>query len=95
MSTSRTFTPRYFDETLDSHDADSLVFRDKAKNKYLEAATKPDDLHKTLPRQQADQLANQITTFEVHVVSSHVVIQENLRGISTELSAPPSTKQAN
>ena len=33
---------------LDSHNADSLVFRDKAKNKYLEVATKLDDLHKTL-----------------------------------------------
>ena len=83
-------TPR---RSLNSHNADPLVFRDKVKNKYLKAATKLDDLHKTLSHQQADQLINQIITFEANVASSDIAIQKNLRGIPTELSAPPPTVQ--
>ena len=55
---------------------------------------KLEDLHNNLPRQQADQLANQLATFEVNVTSSHAAIQKNLQGIPTELPAPPPTKQA-
>ena len=44
--------------------------------------------------QQADQLVNQLTTFQVNVASSHAAIQKNLQGIPTKLSASPPTKQA-
>ena len=92
--TPREFVPRYYDESLDPHDQHPSAFRDKAKNKYLEAAARLDDLHKHLPRQQADQLANQMATFEANVSSNHAAIQKNLQGIPTELLAPPPTKQA-
>ena len=94
VPTPREFTPRYYDETLDPHDQDPLVFQSKGKNRFLEAAAQLEELHTKLPRQQADQLANQLATFQVNVASSHAAIQKNLQGIPTELPAPPPTKRA-
>ena len=74
----RSFVPSYFNETLDPDDADPSTFRDKARNRYLEATAELDNLHNKLPRQQADQLANQVATFQVNVASNHVAIQKNL-----------------
>ena len=91
IPTPRTFTPRYFDETLDPFDADPSAFRDKAKSRYLEATAQLDNLHNKLPRQQADQLANQVAIFQVNVASSHAAVQKNFQGIPTELPAPPPT----
>ena len=75
--TLREFTSRYYDETLDLHDQDPSTFRDKGQNRYLEAVAHLDVLHTNLPRQQADQLANQLNTFQVNVTSSHAAIQKN------------------
>ena len=94
IPTPRTFIPRYFDETLDPSDADLSAFRDKAKNTFLEAAAQLDDLHNKLPRQQANQLANQLATFQINVASNHTAIQKNLQRIPIELPVPPPTKQA-
>ena len=94
IPTPRAFIPRYFDETLDPFDAHPTAFRDKAKNQYLEAAAQLDDLHNKLPRQQANQLAKQLATFQTNVTNSHAALQKNLQGIPTELPAPPPTEQA-
>ena len=78
ISTPRIFTSRYFDETLNPYNIDLSAFRDKATNRFLEAAAKLDDLHNKLSRQQADQLTNQIVTFQANVASSYAAIQKNL-----------------
>ena len=78
ISIPREFTPRYYDATLDSHDQDLSAFRDKGKNRYLEAVARLDDLHIKLPRQQFNQLVNQLTAFQVNVASSHAAFHKNL-----------------
>ena len=94
VSTPYTFTPRYWSDTIDPDSKDPTAFRDQGKNKFLANMQALNNLHQTLPKEQADKLAHQLATFQVNVTEAHAIIQKNLQGIPTELPPIPPTKKA-
>lgn len=87
------WSPRYYDATLPPDDIVPTRYQDPGTNKFLAATSDIQELHKTIPRQQRDLLANQLSTFHVNVAASHGKLQEIAQGIPTELPKPPPTRR--
>ena len=94
IPTPHEWSPRYYDQTLAPGDNDPSMHRDHGRNTFLAAAASLQSLHTALPRAQADQLANQLATFQANVTTTHEALQQRLQGIPTELPQPPPTRKA-
>ena len=84
---------RYYDDSIYPDDANSTRYHDVSKNRFLHAAASLQKLHEELPRQQADLLANQLSTFHTNVTVTHEKLQEVSQGLSVTLPKPPPTRK--
>jgi len=78
---------------MNSDDANSKKHHDVDKNKFLHAAAILQKLHQELPRQQADLLANQLSTFHANVTVTHEKLQKMSQRLPVTLPKPPSIKK--
>jgi len=84
---------RYYDDSINPDDANPTKYHDVGKNRFLHAAASLQKLHQELPRQQADLLANQLSTFHANVTVTHERLQEVGQGLPVTLPKPPPTRK--
>ena len=67
---------RYYNDFINSNDANSTKYHDVSKNKFLHAAVSLQKLHEKLSRQQINLLVNQLFIFHINVTVTHKRLQK-------------------
>jgi len=84
---------RYYDDFIDSNDANSMRYHDVSKNIFLHAAVSLQKLHKKLSRQQINLLVNQLFIFHINVTVTHERLQKVSQRLLVMLSKLSSTRK--
>ena len=84
---------RYYNDFIDSNDANSTRYHDVSKNKFLHAAVSLQKLHEKLSRQQINLLANQLSIFHINVTVTHERLQKVSQKLFVMLSKSSSTRK--